>query len=192
MESTDTPKLTILAVLSSVIFFLGLTLFEALPEIPVDIDFKPFFIPYMFVALVPLGKPTLAVALGSMLGEFLRDALEGYGIDDPAGAVGFVLSFYLAGVIIGGRPLNKVRLFVAAVVAGSLQAAFEAGAYLLFSSEVLRVAIWSWFGNTITHGIIMGAIPLILLIPRLYGRLERYLGYAPRGAETTPAASTAA
>lgn len=183
MENASTPKLTIVTVLCTVIFFLALTLLEAIPEIPVDIDFKPFFIPLAFVALVPLGKPTFAVSFGAMLGEFLRDLLEGYEIDDPPGAIGYVVAFAIAGYIIRDQPLSKVRLFIAAIISGAVQAVFEASAFLIFGEETLSVAIWSWAGNTVTHGLIMGAIPLILIIPQLYGRVERYLGYAPRGQE---------
>jgi hypothetical protein len=181
MEDTPTSKLIVVAVLCSVFFFLALTLLEAIPEIPVDIDFKPFFIPLAFVALVPLGKPTVAVGLGASLGEFLRDMLEGYEIDDPLGAVGYAVAFVLAGYIIHSRPLSKVRLSIAAVLAGFLQALFEAAAFLLFGEETLRIAIWSAAGNTVTHGLIMGAIPLVFIVPQLHGRIERYMGFAPRG-----------
>jgi hypothetical protein len=181
MEDTPTSKLIVVAVLCSVFFFLALTLLEAIPEIPVDIDFKPFFIPLAFVALVPLGKPTVAVGLGASLGEFLRDMLEGYEIDDPFGAVGYAVAFILAGYIIHQRPLSKIRLCIAAVLAGFLQALFEAASFLLFGEETLRIAIWSAAGNTVTHGLIMGAIPLVFIVPQLHGRIERYMGFAPRG-----------
>jgi hypothetical protein len=180
MESAKTIKLTVLTVLTAVTFFLGLTVFEAIPEIPVDIDFKPFFIPMSFVALVPKGWPLFAVSLGGMLGEFLRDLLEGYEIDDPIGAVGYVVGFMVAGYIIA-NPLNKIRVVIAAAVAGFVHAAIEATAFILFSEETAYIAIWSAIGNTITDGIILGAIPTPFILPQLYGRVERYLGYAPRG-----------
>jgi hypothetical protein len=181
MQSVKTIKLTVLTVLTSVTFFLALTLFEAIPEIPVDVDFKPFFIPMSFVALVPKGWPLFAVSLGGMLGEFLRDLLEGYEIDDPIGAVGYVIGFMAAGYVIGNHPLNKILVAVGAVVAGFVHAAIEATAFLLFDQETAYVAMWSAIGNTITDGIILGAIPTPFIVPRLYGRVERYLGYAPRG-----------
>lgn len=43
------PKLLVLSVLSAVSFFLALTVLEIIPEIPVDIDLKPFFLPLAFV-----------------------------------------------------------------------------------------------------------------------------------------------
>ncbi|MGB6300287.1 MAG: hypothetical protein WBF90_29520 [Rivularia sp. (in: cyanobacteria)] len=181
MEHTNTSKLTVIAVLCSVIFFLALTLFEAVPEIPVDIDLKPFFIPLAFVALVPKGMPVVAVSLGAMLGEFLRDLLEGYELDDPIGAIGYVVGFVIAGYIVGSNPLNKFRLFIAAMVSGLVHAVIEATSFLIFSTETWSVALWSAAGNTITDGLLGGAIPLILIMPHLYGRVERYFGFAPRG-----------
>lgn len=184
MKSANTPKLVVIAVLCSVIFFIALTLFEAIPEIPVDIDFKPFFIPLAFTALIPRKFwPLLAVSLGAMLGEFLRDLLEGYEIDDPIGAIGYVVAFVISGYIVGSNPLNKIRLAIAAVMAGFVHAVIEATSFIIFSAETIPVAIWSAIGNTITDGLIMGAIPLILIMPHLYGRVERYFGFAPRGQE---------
>jgi hypothetical protein len=183
MESAKTIKLTVLTVLSSVTFFLGLTLFEAIPEIPVDVDFKPFFIPMSLVALVPRGWPLFAVSLGGMLGEFMRDLLEGYEIDDPIGAVGYVIGFFIAGYIIGNSPLNKIRVALGAAVAGLLHSAIEATAFIIFSQETAYIAFWSAIGNTITDGIILGAIPTPFIVPQLYGRVERYLGYPLRGKE---------
>ncbi|MBD2257231.1 hypothetical protein [Pseudanabaena sp. FACHB-2040] len=184
MQSANIPKLTVVSVVVAVSFFLALTLVEAIPEIPVDIDFKPFFIPMVFAALVPRAwGPLLAVGLGGMLGEFLRDLLEGYEIDDPIGAIGYLVGFVVGGYIVGNRPLNKARLAFAVLVSGFLHAVIEVTALLLFDQELLRVAIWSAIGNTINDGIILGAIPAVLLMPRLYGRVERYLGFAPRGIE---------
>lgn len=181
MENAQTAKLTVITVLCAVVFFLGLTLLEAIPEIPVDIDFKPFFIPLAFAALVPRGLPLLAAALGGSLGEFLRDLLEGYEIDDPFGLISYVFGFFIAGYIIGNRPLSRVRLCIAAVVGAFIQAVPEACVFLVFEGVSPLIALWSAIGNTITHGIITGAIPLVLIMPHLYGRVERYLGYAPRG-----------
>jgi hypothetical protein len=193
LDHDSTAKLTVITVLCSVLFFLSLTVLEAIPEIPVDIDFKPFFIPLAFAALVPTGAPVVAAALGATLGEFLRDLLEGYEIDDPIGAIGYVVAFTIAGYMVGNRPLGKVRLFVAALVAGAVQAVFEAATFLLFGEETWNVALWSGIGNTITHGLVMGAFPLMMIMPQLYGRIERYMGFAPRGQvrrRVSPSAST--
>jgi len=162
-------------------FFIALTLFEVLPEIPVDIDFKPFFIPLAFVVLLPRGAPAFAAALGAMLGEFLRDALEGYEIDDPIGAIGYVVGFVCAAWVVGNRPLSRPRLVLAAVAAGTVHAIIEASSFVLFSVETAWVAVYSAIGNSIADGVVMGALPLVYVVPALHGRLERYLGYPPRG-----------
>jgi hypothetical protein len=179
MGEIPTSKLIVIAVICAVLFFLALTLLEAIPEIPVDIDFKAFFIPLAFVALLPVGAPTFAAALGAALGELLRDMLEGYEIDDPIGAIGYVVGFVLAGYIIGGRPLSKARLIAAGAGSGFAQAVIEASSFLLFSKETVEIAVWSAMANTITHGVVMGAVPLLFLVPRLHGRIERYMGFAP-------------
>jgi H+/Cl- antiporter ClcA len=85
-EATTPGKLVVIAALCGVLFFFGLLLTERIPEIPVDIDQKPFFIPLLFVALLPLGAPTWAAALGAALGEAFGDILEGYEPDDPIGS----------------------------------------------------------------------------------------------------------
>lgn len=178
MESART---TIVAVLCATTFFLALTILEAVPEIPVDIDAKPFFIPVALAALVPLGRPVLAVAVGAMGGEFLRDMLEGYEIDDVVGAVGYVVAFTLAGYVVGDRPLSRVRLTLAVVLAGAVHAVVEASSLVLFDSELVAVAVWSAVGNTVGDGVLLGVFPLLGLAPVLYGRVERYLGFEPRG-----------
>lgn len=52
--------LMVISGLSAVLFFFGLMIVEPIPEIPVDIDFKPFFIPLLLVAVLPVGKPAVA------------------------------------------------------------------------------------------------------------------------------------
>lgn len=177
----DTPKIKNVVVLCTTTFFLALTLLEAVPEIPVDIDAKPFFIPVALAALVPLGRPVLAVAVGAMAGEFLRDVLEGFEIDDTIGALGYVVGFTLAGYVVGQRPLSRVRLSAAVLLAAAVHAVIEASALVLFDSELLTVAVWSAIGNTIGDGVLLGVFPLLGLMPLLYGRIERYLGFEPRG-----------
>ncbi len=172
-----------MAVLCATIFFLALTILEAVPEIPVDVDAKPFFIPVALAALVPRGRPVVAVAVGAMGGEFMRDMLEGYEIDDALGAVGYLAAFTLAGYAVGDRPLSKVRLVVATLLAAAVHAVIEASSLLLFDSELVGVAVWSAVGNTIGDGVLLGVLPVIGLVPVLYGRIERYLGFEPRGVD---------
>ncbi|MEO1044771.1 MAG: ATP-binding cassette domain-containing protein [Pseudomonadota bacterium] len=168
---------------TAVLFFLGLIPLEAIPEIPVDIDSKPFFIPLVLAALLPTGRPGFAVALGASLGEGLRDMMEGYELDDPIGFVGYAVGFALASYVIGTRARSPLFLTIGAIVAAFVQALFEASSFLLFGTESMGIVIQSTIGNTITHGVIWGAIPLLFLVPALHGRFERFLGFAPKGFE---------
>ncbi|MCI2236912.1 ATP-binding cassette domain-containing protein [Paenibacillus sp. TRM 82003] len=183
MDESDSARTTIVAVLCATIFFLALTILEAVPEIPVDIDAKPFFIPVALAVLVPRGKPVFAVAVGAMGGEFMRDMLEGYEIDDALGAVGYLAAFTLAGYVAGDRPLSRVRLVVATLLAAVVHAVVEASSLLLFDSELVSIAVWSAVGNTIGDGVLLGVLPVLGLVPVLYGRIERYLGFEPRGTD---------
>lgn len=173
------PKAMVVAALVAVLFFFGLLLFERIPEIPVDIDFKPFFIPFLFVALLPRGMATFAVALGAAVGEAIGDIIEGYEVDDPFGFAGYFIGFAVAGYLIQGRPLNWVRVSLACVVGALVQAVIEASAFLLFGEEGLGVALYSAAGNTLTHGILLGALVTVPLIRALHGRIERLLGFTP-------------
>lgn len=183
-EAVTPGKLVVISALVAVLFFFGLLFLERIPEIPVDIDQKPFFIPLLFVALLPLGKPTWAAAAGAALGEGLGDIIEGYEVDDVFGLVGYVIAFAVAGYIIYNRPDRKIRLAVAGLVAGLVQAIPEASAFLLFGEEALPVAVVSAAGNTVTHGLLWGAVPLLLVVPALHGRVERLLGFPALGKES--------
>lgn len=166
---------------TAVLFFLGLLPLEIIPEIPVDIDSKPFFIPLLLSALLPAGRPGFAVALGVAMGEGLRDLMEGYELDDPFGFVGYILGFSVASRVMALRPLSRPLLVMGALLCAAIQSAFEASTFLLFGKESVSVAIQTGIGNLISHGVVWGALPLVLLAPALHGRFERYLGFAPNG-----------
>jgi hypothetical protein len=177
----DSAQLTVITGLSAALFFLVLAPIESVPEIPVDIDLKPFFVPLTLVALLPRGRASLAVGFGAALGEGFLDVLEGYEIDDAFGFAGYVLAFTLAGYLIGRRPDSRVRLAGAALVAGAVNAAFEGASFALLGSEGVDVAVESSIGNTLIHGVVAGAVPLVFVVPRFAGKIERFLGFAPKG-----------
>ena len=179
MGKNSGSKLVVIAGLTAVLFFFGLLITERIPEIPVDIDFKPFFIPFLLVALLP--RPTSwAVGLGAALGEGFGDILEGYEPDDAFGFVGYVVCFVLAGYMIGNRPRSYILVSAACLLGAFVQAVLEAVTFLIFGSEALPVAVQSALGNTLTHGVVLGVIPTLILIPLLHGRIERLLGFAPK------------
>ena len=187
----EAPKLIVIAGLVGVLFFFGLLVLERIPEIPVDIDQKPFFIPFLFAALLPRGWPTVAVALGTALGEGFGDILEGFEPDDPVGFFGYLIGVIIFGFMVAGRPQNRGLVALACVVGAGVQAFIEASAFLIFAEEGLLVALWSATGNTITHGVIWGVIPMLILVPLLHGRIERFLGYPPQGDVGASAKSSA-
>lgn len=173
-------KAMVVAALVAVLFFFGLLIFERVPEIPVDIDFKPFFIPFLFLALLPRGLPTLAVPLGAAVGEAIGDIIEGYEVDDPFGFAGYFLGFALAGYLMSGRPLSWGRVTAACFVGSLVQAVIEALAFLAFGEEGLWITVYSALGNTVTHGLVLGALVTVPLAFALHGRIERLLGFAPQ------------
>lgn len=179
-------QLMVILGLVAVLFFFGLAVLDR-AEILVDVDFKPFFIPLLFTALLPLGrngKIAWTVGLGAAVGEALGDLLEGYGIEDPFGFVGYVIGFAIAGYIIANRPLSIWRLIVAPPVAAVIHAASEAAAFYLFGvlgsgDANLRAVLISFVGNSVAHGIVMGSLLLPVVVYLLHGRIERSLGFAP-------------
>ena len=183
-ESTgvNSAKVMVVSALVAVLFFFGLLVAERIPEIPVDIDFKPFFIPFLFLALLPRGLPSLGVAVGAAIGEGIGDVLEGYEIDDPIGFVGYVVGFVVAAYLIKGQPLSWVRVGLACIAGAGVQAVIEASSFLIFGEEGLTVTATTAAGNTVTHGIVMGAIITIPLVRVLHGRIERLLGFTPQQA----------
>ena len=183
---SDVSSARFVAVLgvTAVLFFICLLPFELVPEIPVDIDSKPFFVPLALSALLPAKRAGLAIGLGVALGEGMRDLMEGYELDDPIGFFGYIFGFWAASWVFAIAPRNSVVLVSGAIICALIQSCVEATSFLLFGSEGIAVAVESAIGNTITHGIIWGAIPLLFLVPTLRGKFESYLGFELRGAQT--------
>ncbi|MFB6175663.1 MAG: hypothetical protein ABEI99_00695 [Halobaculum sp.] len=170
------------------VLFMGsllLTEFAGVPEILGDTDWKSFFIPYMFVALLPYGYATLSVGFGAALGEGILDVVEGYAPDDAFGFAGYVIGFWAFGYVLHqwGDPNNKYHLTVAAIFGAFVQILIEGIGYLAVAGESVPFYIINVIGNTVTHGIVLGAIPLLVIYPLLQGRIERYLGFAPQSTE---------
>ncbi|GAB2734480.1 hypothetical protein GCM10027174_04150 [Salinifilum aidingensis] len=178
-DGNTTPKTMVVAALVAVLFFFGLMIFERIPEIPVDIDFKPFFIPFLFLALLPRGLPTFAIPIGAAVGEAIGDILEGYEVDDPFGFAGYFVGFAVAGYLMSGKQLNWLRISTACLVGSLVQAVIEGSAFLVFGEEGVGVTVYSALGNTVTHGIVLGALVTVPLAYALHGRIERLLGFTP-------------
>jgi hypothetical protein len=187
-QQYPTSKLIVIAGITAVLFAGGLLITERFGEYFVDVDFKPFFVVYVLLALLPWGRPSVSIGFGAALGEGFLDLIEGYEFDDPFGFVGYVVGFTIAGWIFREEANNYVKLTVGAILGAFIQALFEGVALVLIEGEALEAAIISVIGNTITHGILLGIIPLIPCVEALYGRVERFLGFAPKGSRMEPGA----
>lgn len=177
-EWSRNVQLLAIGVASGVFFAGGLLITEAAGEVAVDIDLKPFVIPYLLIATNRFGLATLSAGLGAALGEGALDVVEGYELDDPVGFLGYLLGFTVFGWYlheIAGDPTQFRSLAIAATLGGFVQAAVEATAFLIFAPGAgPGVAAISALGNTVTHGLVLGAIPLVLLVravPKLRDRI---------------------
>jgi hypothetical protein len=163
--------------LAALLFVGALLLSEPLGEIPPDIDFKPFFVVYALVALLPWGRATVAAAVGAAVGEGLLDLVEGYEADDPFGFVGYVVGFTVAGYFMDD-PDDFTRVAVGAVLGAFVQAVLEGLSLRFVGGETVAAAATSAAANTLTHGVLLGVIPLVPTLVALRGRVERYLTFA--------------
>ena len=57
-EHLSFSQFIVITGITAVIFFLSLIPLEMIPEIPVDIDQKAFFLPFLLAALLPVGRAT--------------------------------------------------------------------------------------------------------------------------------------
>ncbi|WP_435062616.1 hypothetical protein [Halobaculum sp. EA56] len=177
----DFTTLITLAGMTAVIFLGGLFISEAVGEIPPDIDFKPFFIVYAIMFFVPWGTPTISVAVGGGLGEAIGDVIEGYEIDDPFGLAGYVVGFTVAGYMMKDANADDyVTLSLAAIVGAFVQILIEGLGIIVIEGEAVSVYATVVAGNTVTHGIVLGLIPLIPTVAALEGRVERFMGEAAK------------
>ena len=174
-------KLVAYGTASGVLFGTGLLLTESLGELAFDVDLKPFVLPYLLIAVTRFGLPTLSVGLGAALGEGILDIFEGYELDDPIGFLGYVFGFTVFGWYlhkVAEEPTSWRSLSVGAILGAFVQAFFEGAALFALNSAVAPSNVTvEILGNTVTHGIILGAIPLVFLfraVPDLDERLRYF------------------
>jgi hypothetical protein len=175
-EPPAPPVMTaLLGVASAVLFMGGLLISETFGELALDVDLKPFFLPYLLIALSRYGLSTLSVGLGGAIGEGILDVFEGYELDDPIGFLGYILGFVAFGWYlesVADDPRAPLSLTVGAVLGAFVQAVLEGIAFFIFeaSASPLDTAL-SVAGNTVTHGVVLGAVPLIIILPYLRERI---------------------
>ncbi|MDG5777515.1 hypothetical protein VB773_13395 [Haloarculaceae archaeon H-GB2-1] len=171
-------RLLALALLSAVVFGIGVYVAEIPAEIGLDVDFKPFVIPYLLIAVLSFGRSTLAVGFGAAMGEGYLDVAEGYELDDPLGFVGYVVGFLAFGYLlhrVAPRPDDRRWQMLAALGGAFVQAAFEGVAFILLAEADVGTVAASILGNTVTHGLLFGAIPLVVLYPVVRDRVAERL-----------------
>jgi len=178
----DLTDLVVIAGLTAVLFAGALAIGEGLGEIPPDIDWKAFFIVYTVIVFVPWGTPTIAAAVGATMAEGILDFFEGIEPDEPFGWAGYLVGFTVAGYFMKD-PDKRVMLAIGAVLGGFIQFAIEGLVFIVVESEAMSVYLTALAGNTVTHGIILGAIPLIPVVGALKGRMQRVMAPAAQSAE---------
>ncbi|MFB6227620.1 MAG: hypothetical protein ABEH88_03395 [Halobacteriales archaeon] len=178
----DLTDLVVIAGLTAVLFAGALAIGEGLGEIPPDIDWKAFFVVYTVIVFVPWGTPTIAAAVGATIAEGILDFFEGIEPDEPFGWTGYIVGFTIVGWFMKD-PSNKVKLAIGAVLGGFIQFAIEGLSLVVVSGDAISVYATALAGNTVTHGIILGAIPLIPVVGALRGRMERLMAPAAQSAD---------
>ncbi|MFC7068204.1 hypothetical protein [Halobaculum lipolyticum] len=159
--------------LAAGVFAAGLLVTEPAGELGLDIDFKPFFLPYLVIAAIRFDERAVAASVGAAVGEGVLDLVEGYELDDPFGFVGYVVGFLVFGWVLREvAPDESDRRWqaLACVCGAGTQAAFEGAAFYLLSDSGVSEALVSVVGNTVTHGVVMGAVPFVLLAPAVLRR----------------------
>lgn len=172
-------RLSVLLVVGAVVFAVGVAIAELGGELGSDIDLKPFFLLYLLVGIVGFGGPTLALGLGAAMGEGLHDLFEGYEPDEPLGFVGYVVGFAVFGWLlhrVAPDPGDRRYQVLAAVLAALVQAAFEGVAFLFQRDFAPAEALLSVAGNTLTHGVVLGAVPFLALYPLVRDGWWRFPG----------------
>jgi hypothetical protein len=161
-------RLLLFGIAAGGLFAAGLIFTEGMGEVGLDVDFKPFFLPYFVIATADFDERALSASVGAGLGEGLLDIVEGYEADDPFGFLGYVVGFLVFGWLLREVAPDDTdgRWQALACLAGAAtQACFEGAAFYVLSDVGVTRATLSVLGNTVTHGLLLGAIPFVLLFP---------------------------
>lgn len=164
----STIRMTIaLGIASGGLFALGLLISESFGELALDIDLKPFFVPFLLISVTRYGLPTMSIGLGAALGEGVLDLLETFELDDPIGFLGYVFGFIAFGWYleqVADDPSSPRALTTGAILGALIQAFFEGIAFFVFEATASWTdSLLSIGGNTVTHGVLLGAVPLVLV-----------------------------
>lgn len=192
---TQSQKMMVF-VLSMSLFGVSKLIAEIIPSFefgPIDLSVSYFaFIPLVLVALFH----PLQVAIGASVGKIIfADLLLGDfdGIGALESFIQLSLAMYIAGLLIR-NPLNKWQLGIAAFVGVAIDQILSSVVDIgkiwfgveeleavpgLPESIVLLEGI-SFINEMLITGVLFGIIPMIYLVPRLYGKIEPLMGMKPR------------
>lgn len=158
---------------SGLLFVAGLVVSESVGEIALDVDLKPFFLPFLVIGMGAFDGRTLAASVGAAVGEGVLDLVEGYELDDPFGFLGYVLGFTVFGWVLlelAPDPGDRRWQLLACLGGAATQAVFEGVALYALSGVGPGEATLSVVGNTFTHGLVIGALPFVALYPAVRRR----------------------
>jgi len=192
---TSQQKLMIF-VLSMSLYGISNMITELLPEFrvgPVEIKVEYFiFIPLLFAILF---NPLYA-ALGACVGEVVFGELllgQFGGISELEKFIEFSLAIFVAGMLVTD-PKNKRQLAIAAYVAIGIDQLLGtivdiAKVYIGIEDleavpglpeSILAIEGFSFLNAMIISGTLFSLLPILYLVPRLYGKVEPLLGMKPR------------
>ncbi|MFC7330147.1 cell division protein FtsQ [Marinactinospora rubrisoli] len=201
-ESSSSQKLMVF-VLSMTLFGLANIVTEVLPEITVGpVELSVSYLAFVPVVMVSLFNPLYA-ALGAPLGEIVFvDLLMGdfSGIGEIEGYLQMFLGLYIGGCLVRDprrRPQIALAAVVTVVVDKMLSAIVDIGKVWVgvadaeyvegLPQSILLLEGIGFTTDLLISGVLFGAIPAMVLAPRLHGRIEPLLGMAPRDAANPPA-----
>lgn len=194
-ELSRSQKLMVF-VLSMTTFGLANIITEVLPEIQIGpVELSISYLAFVPVVMVALFHPLYA-ALGAPLGEIIFvDLLMGNfsGVGELEGYIQLALGLYIGGSLVRD-PLRRWQVAMAAIVAVGIDKGIggivdiakvlvgvEDAEFVEGLPESILLLEGIAFGTDfLISGILFGAIPAMLLAPRLHGKIEPLLGMAPR------------
>ncbi|MDX6152786.1 cell division protein FtsQ [Marinococcus sp. PL1-022] len=194
-EYTQSQKMMVF-ILSMSLFGLANLFTELLPEFtfgPIELSIS--YLAFIPLTLVMLFNPLYA-AFGASVGEIIfGDLLLGDfgGLGELEGFIEFTLAMYIAGLLVTNLNSRKQIALAAAtgvLIDQMLSTVVDVGKVWFGIEEVeavpglpasiLAIEGVSFVTEMLISGILFGIIPVMYLIPKLYGRIEPLLGIEPR------------
>ena len=194
-EYTQSQKMMVF-ILSMSLFGLANLFTELLPEFtfgPIELSIS--YLAFIPLTLVMLFNPLYA-AFGASVGEIIfGDLLLGDfgGLGELEGFIEFTLAMYVAGLLVtnlNSRKQIALAATVGVLIDQMLSTIVDIGKVWFGIEEVeavpglpasiLAIEGVSFVTEMLISGILFGIIPVMYLIPKLYGRIEPLLGIEPR------------